>query len=112
MTPAGRLQDEIKRLVAHSGGQYRKVRWEGRRGCPDCFVWWDWPNAAFIEVKAGKDRFSGLQEREVRRLMSAGIPVFTVRDLADCARVVDLARRGLQEPIAPAISDQATEEIK
>lgn len=92
MTPAGKLQDELKRLVNHSGGQYRKVRWEGRKGCPDCFVWWDWPNAAFIEVKAGKDRFSTLQSREVRRLLEAGVPVFTVRTVEDCAVVVHNAR--------------------
>lgn len=110
MTPAGKLQDELKRLVAHSGGQYRKVQWAGRRGCPDCFVWWDWPNAAFIEVKAGKDRFSTLQSREVRRMQDAGIPVFTVRTLEDCLRVVELARKGLQEPIASPMSAAATEE--
>ena len=94
MTPAGKLQDELKRLVAHSGGQYRKVQWTGRRGCPDCFVYWVWPSIAVIEVKAGKDRFSTLQSREVRRLLDAGVPVFTVRTLEDCARVVDLARKG------------------
>jgi hypothetical protein len=78
MTPAGRLQDYLKQKVQQSGGQYRKVRWEGRRGCPDCFVWWTWPRIAFIEVKAEGDRYSKLQEREVARMQHAGIPVYTV----------------------------------
>ena len=83
MTPAGRLQDHLKKMVQTSGGQYRKVRWEGRRGCPDCFIWWVWPRLAFVEVKAGDDRYSKLQEREVKRLKAAGIPVYTVRTIAD-----------------------------
>lgn len=63
-----------------------------------------------VEVKAGKDRFSTLQSREVRRMQDAGIPVFTVRTLEDCLRVVELARKGLQEPIASPMSAAATEE--
>ena len=78
MTPAGKLQAHLKRVVQQSGGQYRKVRWEGRRGCPDCFVWWKGGKSAFIEVKAEGDRYSKLQEREVARMQDAGIPVYTV----------------------------------
>ena len=48
MTPAGKLQAHLKHVVQQSGGQYRKVRWEGRRGCPDCFVWWTWARRAAI----------------------------------------------------------------
>ena len=95
MTPAGKLQDRLKKLVQGSGGQYRKVRWEGRRGCPDCFVWWEWPRLAFIEVKAGDDRYSKLQEREVARMQEAGIPVFTVRTLEDVDAVVEKVRKGV-----------------
>ena len=96
MTPAGKLQDYLKRVVNHSGGQYRKVRWEGRSGCPDCFVWWDWPRAAFIEVKAPGDRFSKLQEREVNRMQNDGIPVFTARDLSDIEAIVEIVRNGMK----------------
>ena len=88
MTPAGKLQDHLKHVVQKSGGQYRKVRWEGRRGCPDCFVWWSWPAAGFVEIKAGDDRYSKLQEREVERMRVAGIPVFTARTLEDIDVIV------------------------
>lgn len=100
MTPAAKLQERIKKRTQESGGQYRKVRWEGRNGCPDCFVWWDWPNAAFIEVKAGADRFSKVQDAEVRRMSRAGIPVFIVRTMEEADDAVERARKGLQPPLA------------
>ena len=87
-TPAGKLQDYLKKVVQGSGGQYRKVRWEGRRGCPDCFVWWDWPALAFVEIKAGDDRYSKLQEREVARLRASGVPVCTARTIEDIDHIV------------------------
>ena len=96
MTPASKLQERLKKLVQGSGGQYRKVRWEGRKGCPDCFIWWEWPAVAFVEVKAGDDRYSALQEREVARMQNAGIPVFTARELGDVDAIVELARNNLR----------------
>lgn len=95
MTPAGKLQGHLRKLVQGSGGQYRKVRYEGRRGCPDCLVWWEWPQIAFIEIKAEGDRYSKLQEREVERMQSAGIPVFTARTAEDVEKIVELVRKGV-----------------
>ena len=92
MTPAGKLQDYLKKLVQGSGGQYRKVRWEGRNGCPDCFVWWTWPDVAFIEIKAPGDRYSKLQAREVERMQRAGIPVYTVSTIEGIDFVVSEIR--------------------
>lgn len=96
MTPASKLQDRLKKLVQGSGGQYRKVRWEGRRGCPDCFIWWEWPAAAFVEIKAGEDRYSKLQLSEVSRMQNAGIPVFTARTLEDIDAIVEVVRNNLR----------------
>ena len=95
MTPAGKLQGHLRKLVQGSGGQYRKVRYEGRRGCPDCLVWWEWPQIAFVEIKAEGDRYSKLQEREVERMQSAGIPVFTARTAEDVEKIVDLVKKGV-----------------
>ncbi len=92
MTPAGRLQSYLKHVVQHSGGQYRKVRWEGRNGCPDCFVWWTWPRAAFIEIKAPGDLYSKLQEREIERMQRGGIPVYTVSTIEQIDFVVSEIR--------------------
>jgi hypothetical protein len=92
MTPAGRLQDHLKHVVQKSGGQYRKVRWVGRSGCPDCFVWWSWPRAAFIEVKAEGDRLSKLQTREIERMEADGVPIFIARSIEDIDEIVALIR--------------------
>jgi hypothetical protein len=88
MTPAGKLQDYLKQKVQKSGGQYRKVRWEGRNGCPDCFVWWQWPHVAFIEIKAFGDRVSKVQDREIERMRMYDLPVFIARTNEDIDEIV------------------------
>jgi len=92
MTPAGKLQDHLKHVVQKSGGQYRKVRWENRNGCPDCFIWWEWPRVAFIEIKAGGDRLSALQFREIARMREAGIPVYIARTIEEIDEIVAQVR--------------------
>ena len=82
MTPAGKLQAYLRRKVEALGGQYRKVRWEGRVGCPDCYVWLPGGRYAWIEVKAGRDRLSKLQDLEVGRMLKAGLCVCVVKDEA------------------------------
>ena len=94
MTPAGRLQDHLKHVVQKSGGQYRKVRWEGRNGCPDCFVWWDWPCVAFIEIKADNDRVSKVQQQEILRMQNYGIPVFVATSKEEIDEIVKKVRIG------------------
>ena len=94
MTPAGRLQDHLKHVVQKSGGQYRKVRWEGRNGCPDCFVWWTWPHVAFIEIKADNDRVSKVQDQEIQRMRNYGVPVFVARSNAEIDEIVFKVRHG------------------
>lgn len=94
MTPAGKLQRYLRKQVEASGGCYRKVRWEGRRGCPDCFVWWR-DQHAWIEIKAGEDRFSDLQEREIGKMRDAGLQVFTARNEDDIDRILKVVRGGV-----------------
>lgn len=94
MTPAAKLQEHLKQRVQKSGGQYRKVRWEGRRGCPDCFVWWTWPRAAFIEIKAGEDVLRPEQRREIERMERDGVPVFIARSIEDIDEIVEEVRQG------------------
>jgi hypothetical protein len=96
VTPAGKLQDHLKHVVQKSGGQYRKVRWEGRNGCPDCFVWWTWPHVAFIEIKADNDRVSKVQQQEILRMQSYGIPVFIATSKEEIDVIVQQVRTGLK----------------
>ena len=95
MTPAGRLQGHLKHVVQKSGGQYRKVRWEGRNGCPDCFVWWTWPHVAFIEIKADKDRVSKVQDQEIQRMRNYGVPVYIARSNEEIDEIVEKVRKGI-----------------
>ena len=92
MTPAGKLQAHLKKRVKDTGGEYRKVKWEGRNGCPDCLIWWTWPQAAFVEIKAPGDRYSALQLREIARMKAAGIPVFTAHSVEDIDAIVQEVR--------------------
>lgn len=95
MTPAGRLQDHLKHVVQKSGGQYRKVRWEGRNGCPDCFVWWQWPHVAFIEIKADGDRVSKVQQQEIQRMQNYGVPVYVARTIEEINEIVQKVQKGV-----------------
>lgn len=95
MTPAGRLQEHLKHRVQKSGGQYRKARWENRNGCPDCFIWWTWPNAAFIEIKAGNDRVSKVQDREIERMRNYGVPVYIATSTAEIDEIIEKVRKGI-----------------
>lgn len=95
MTPAAKLQEHLKKRVQGSGGQYRKVRWEGRRGCPDCFIWWTWPHAAFVEIKAERDVLSAIQRREVERMREDGVPVYLATSVADLEKIIEEVRKGL-----------------
>lgn len=95
MTPASKLQEHLKKRVQGSGGQYRKVRWEGRRGCPDCFIWWDWPHAAFVEIKAERDVVSALQRREIERMREDGVPVYIASTVDDLEKIIEEVRKGL-----------------
>ena len=95
MTPAGKLQEHLKQRVQKSGGQYRKVRWEGRRGCPDCFIWWDWPRAAFVEIKAERDVVSAIQRREIERMREDGVPVYIASTVEDLEKIIEEVRKGV-----------------
>jgi hypothetical protein len=79
MTPEGKLQTYLKDRVLKTGGAFRKLSWIGRRGAPDCFIWWPGPVFAFVEVKVkGRGRLSKLQERECQRMRDAGFDVAVV----------------------------------
>lgn len=95
MTPAGKLQNHLKDVVQKSGGQYRRAKWEGRRGCPDCFIWWTWPRAAFVEIKAFGDRVSKGQDREIECMKNYGIPVFIAQTNEEIDEIVKKVQKGV-----------------
>ena len=88
MTPEGEIQAYLKKRVEQTGGAFRKLAWEGRRGAPDTMIWWPGPSFAFVEVKAAKGKLSTLQEREINRLREAGFQVAVVFCKDDVDEVV------------------------
>ena len=95
MTPAGRIQDYLKQKVQKRGGQYSKVKCEGLNVCPDCFVWWDGPCLAFIEIKAFGDRISTVQDREIERMRSSGVPVYIACSNEDIDEIIEKVQKGV-----------------
>ena len=70
MTPEGKVQAYLKKLVQASGGEFRKVSWEGRRSAPDCLIWWTngYARPALVECKRLGKEPTDAQEREMVRL--------------------------------------------
>jgi hypothetical protein len=67
-------------MVARAGGEQRKVRWIGRRGCPDRFVWWPGTSRppAFVEFKAPGGTARAEQAREHDLLRAGGVVVLVL----------------------------------
>lgn len=67
--------------VEKRGGLCRKACWVGRRGCPD--RWWAFygKRNGFVEIKAPGCRPEPHQEREIKRLKTAGVPVYVIDSL-------------------------------
>ncbi len=90
MTPEGEIQAYLKKRVEALGGKFRKLEWTGRRGAPDCIIWWPGPIFMFIEVKAPNGRLSTLQKRELERLAEDGFNVGVVWSKEDVDHIVFL----------------------
>jgi len=72
--------------VTERGGMLRKVRWIGRRGCPDRFIMW--PTRGYghwVELKSPIGKLSAPQIREIARLRASGqtVHVLSMRGEVD-----------------------------
>ena len=79
MTPEGRVQAYAMAEFKKLGGLIRKIRYEGRNGCPDLLVILPGGLVAFVEVK--KDERTGPdphQTREHERMRQRGARVYVV----------------------------------
>lgn len=87
--PEAKNENYLRKRVKAEKGQIRKLRWIGRRGAPDDFVWWPGPRSAFVEVKAPEGRLSALQTREIERLRADGFMVYVVFNFADIDAMIE-----------------------
>ena len=79
MTPEGKVQAYAKAELEKLGALVRKLRYEGRNGCPDLLVLLPGGVVWFVEVK--KDEATGPdphQAREHERMRKRGANVFVV----------------------------------
>ena len=79
MTPEGKVQAYAMAEFKKIGGLVRKIRYEGRNGCPDLLVILPGGLVAFVEVK--KDERTGPdphQAREHERMRQRSALVYTV----------------------------------
>lgn len=77
MTPEGEVRKHLRKLAIGAGFEHRKVRWIGRRDCPDEFIFGH-GTSAFIEAKAPGEVPTASQIREHARLRAVGLRVFIV----------------------------------
>lgn len=83
MTPEGLIQTYLRSQVLRHGGRFRKLKWIGRKGAPDCFIWWQGPVLALVEVKTEIGVLSPHQVYEIERLTSDGFIVRVVRSKSE-----------------------------
>lgn len=79
MTPEGKVQAYAKAELEKIGALVRKIRYEGRNGCPDLLVLLPGGVVWFVEVKKDEDTAPDAhQAREHERMRNRGANVFTI----------------------------------
>lgn len=86
MTPEGKIEAYLHKRVKATGGDWRRLRWLGRRGAPDDMIWWPNGLIAFVEVKCPGQKPTLLQLAEHKKMRESGLRVFVVDDMqaVDC----------------------------
>jgi len=112
MAAESKLEKYTAGQVGYYGGEFIKVRWVGRRGCPDRLLWLPWMDGpVWIEFKAPNGHLKLYQKREHRRLRKMGQAVFVwynkpqvdtfIRESKDAAR-----KTGIYSPTLSTPSDR------
>ena len=115
MTPEGKVRTYLRKRAKALGFEHRKLRWIGRRGAPDEYVFWPEgmistfprepvgptplglrpvglrrvPLAAYAEVKRLGEVPEAHQQREIDRLRDAGHVVYVVDSPAQVDAMLD-----------------------
>lgn len=83
----GTLQRYFKRQAKLAGILWRKIKFEGQRGCPDVLIA-KGGKVVLVELKNpnGKGKLSEIQKRQIKKLADAGIEahvIDTQKDIDD-----------------------------
>lgn len=82
------LHQKVKRLFEKAGWLVRKIKYEGRNGCPDLLLVSPVGNLHLAELKQEKGRLSPSQEREHEHLRGQGYHVPIVRSVEAAAALL------------------------
>ena len=87
MTPEGRIQSHLMKLVKAVGGFCRKLAWEGRAGAPDLIIIIN-GKIVFVEVKRPGGKPKPHQVREHERMAKRGADVRVIDNIHDADLLV------------------------
>lgn len=83
------IAKELKRQVKAAGGDYRKLKWVGRRNAPDLLIMFPWlPGGAYVETKRPGLKARAAQEREHSRMRLRGLRVYLVTTTDELAALL------------------------
>lgn len=88
MTPEGKVQSHIKKVFEDIGALVRKIKYEGRNGCPDLLVLIN-GEILFIEVK--KDESTDPESHQLRehaRMRKRGATVLVIGSESEADKLV------------------------
>lgn len=85
------IEKYLKTRVESEGGEYRRLKWIGRRGAPDDLVFLR--GAHFVECKAPGEPLAAHQEREHTRMRSQGIHVWVLDTYESVDRFIEWVLR-------------------
>lgn len=77
----GDVEKYLVQSVTRAGGQYRKLKWIGRRGAPDRLIMLEGP--WFVEVKRPGETLEDHQQREHDRMIEHGLRCEVVSTLEE-----------------------------
>ena len=85
----GALQAYFKRQAKQHGVLWRKIRFEGQRGCPDIFLAYG-GKVVLVELKNPnkRGRLSELQRRQIKKLTDVGIAALVIDNRDDVDEII------------------------
>ena len=91
----GSLQRYFKRQAKLAGILWRKIKFEGKRGCPDVLVA-KGGKVVLVELKNpdGKGKLSELQKSQIKKLTDAGIEALVIDTQKDIDDVIEKFPKG------------------
>ena len=85
----GSLQTYFKKQASLCGVLWRKIKFEGRRGCPDVLIAYG-GKIVLVELKNPnkRGRLSEIQQRQIKHFKDVGVEVHVIDDKEDIDRVI------------------------